>query len=134
MYYPGLNENYKTGIWTWLYLFYGFIITLVAFIWALPIFHYHLCPQNVCLSECMITNVAIESKSDYKIRQCCDYDFLILISQNNFILVRKLWCDRSSNGLTAIEGPGRRLYRCLPPGRETSVWFFGSSPLVIYFR
>ena len=75
MYYPGLNENDKTGIWTWLYLFYGFIITLVAFIWALPIFRYHLCPQNVCLSECMITNVALESKSDYKIRQCCDYDF-----------------------------------------------------------
>ena len=23
----------------------------------------------------MITNVALESKSDYKIRQCCDYDF-----------------------------------------------------------
>ena len=60
MYYPGLNENDKTGIWTWLYLFYGFIITLVAFIWALPIFRYHLCPQNVCLSECMITNVAFD--------------------------------------------------------------------------
>ena len=44
--------------------------TLVAFIRALPIFLYHLCPQNVCLSECMITNVALESKSDYKTRPC----------------------------------------------------------------
>ena len=32
------NQNDKTGIWTWLCLFYGFMITLVAFIWALPIF------------------------------------------------------------------------------------------------
>ena len=31
--------------------------------------------SKFCLSECMITNVALESKSDYKIRQCCDYDF-----------------------------------------------------------
>ena len=133
MYYPGLNENDKTGIWTWLYLFYGFIITLVAFIWALPIFRYHLCPQNFVWVNVWLQMLHLKVKVIIKLDNAAIMTF-ILISQNYFILVRKLWYDRSSNGLTAREGPGRRLYRCLPPGRETSVWFFGSSPLVIYFR
>ena len=64
--------------------------------------------------------------------QCSDQNSKNNNAKSIFFLVQKLWHDRSSKGLTANEGPGRRMYRCLPPGRETSVWFFGATqPIII---
>ena len=57
-----------------------------------------------------------------------------LIFPTIFFLVQKSWHNCSSKGLTANEGPGRRMYRCFPPGRETSVWFFWSDATYQLFQ